>query len=82
MINQLALIHDEMGEVQTAADLYRRYVAVEGAREQMEKFDPSLVDNELIFPTEETLSTTHSFAALKDGKRRQYEGDFADVIGG
>ena len=55
---------------------------VKGAQEAMEKVDPSLVDNELIFPTEETLSTTHSFMALKEGKQRQYQGDFADVIGG
>ena len=47
----------------------------------MEKVDSSLVDNELIFPTEETLSTTHSFMALKEGKQRQYQGDIADVIG-
>jgi spermidine/putrescine transport system substrate-binding protein len=55
---------------------------VKGAQEAMEKVDSSLVDNELIFPTEETLSTTHSFMALKEGKQRQYQGDFADVIGG
>ncbi len=29
---------------------------VEGAREEMEKIDPSLVDNKLIFPDEETLA--------------------------
>jgi spermidine/putrescine transport system substrate-binding protein len=55
---------------------------VKGAQEAMEKVDDTLVDNELIFPTEETLATTHSFMALKEGKQRQYQGDFADVIGG
>ena len=55
---------------------------VKGAKEAMEKVDSSLVDNELIFPTDETLSTTHAFMALKEGKQRQYQGDFADVIGG
>ena len=55
---------------------------VKGAQEAMEKVDPSLVDNELIFPTDATLSTTHAFMALKEGKQRQYQGDFADVIGG
>ncbi len=29
---------------------------VEGARQEMEKIDPSLVDNKLIFPDEKTLS--------------------------
>ncbi len=55
---------------------------VKGAKEAMEKVDSSLVDNELIFPTDETLATTHSFMPLKEGKQRQYQGDFADVIGG
>jgi spermidine/putrescine transport system substrate-binding protein len=72
-------------EPEVAAKLaaYVWYICpVKGAKEAMEKVDSSLVDNELIFPTEETLSTTHSFMALKEGKQRQYQGDFADVIGG
>jgi spermidine/putrescine transport system substrate-binding protein len=52
---------------------------VKGAKEAMEKVDPSLVDNELIFPTDETLSTTHAFMPLKEGKQRQYQGDFQDA---
>jgi spermidine/putrescine transport system substrate-binding protein len=55
---------------------------VKGAQEAMEKVDPSLVDNELIFPTEETLSVTHSFQALEGKKDREYRGAFADAIGG
>ena len=38
---------------------------VEGAREEMEKIDPSLVDNQLIFPDEDTLSKTFDFMALR-----------------
>ena len=34
---------------------------VEGAKEAMEKIDPSLVDNELIFPGEETLAKAKDF---------------------
>jgi spermidine/putrescine transport system substrate-binding protein len=54
---------------------------VKGAQAAMEKIDPSLVDNELIFPTDKTLSVTHAFAALDEKKRRGYEGAFTKVIG-
>ncbi|WP_228373166.1 polyamine ABC transporter substrate-binding protein [Demequina silvatica] len=54
---------------------------VEGAREEMEKIDPSLVDNPLIFPTEEFLASTHGFMALEEYQIREYEGAFSDVTG-
>ena len=55
---------------------------VEGAREEMEKIDPSLVDNQLIFPDEDTLSKTFDFMALSENQITQYEGDWSDVTGG
>ncbi len=55
---------------------------VEGAREAMEKVDASLVDNELIFPTSDTLSKTHSFMALDETTGRTYESAFQQVTGG
>ncbi len=55
---------------------------VEGAREEMEKIDPSLVDNQLIFPDEDTLSKTFDFMALDENQIKQYEGDWSDVTGG
>ena len=55
---------------------------VEGAREAMESIDPTLVDNPLIFPTEEYLASTHAFMALEEYQIREYEGEFADVSGG
>jgi len=55
---------------------------VEGAKEEMEKVDPSLVDNNLIFPSEDFLATTHDFMALDEKTRQQYEKDFQQVIGG
>ena len=55
---------------------------VQGAREEMEKIDPSLVDNQLIFPDDETLAVTMDFMALDEAKITQYEGEFADVTGG
>ncbi len=72
-------------EPEVAAKLaaYVWYICpVKGAQEAMEKVDPSLVDNQLIFPSAESLKTMHSFMALEEFQIRAYEGDFADVIGG
>jgi spermidine/putrescine transport system substrate-binding protein len=70
-------------EVAAKLAAYVYYICpVQGAQEAMEKLDPSLVDNELIFPTEKTLSVTHAFMALDEKKERTYQGAFADVIGG
>ena len=55
---------------------------VKGAREAMEQVDPSLVDNELIFPSDEALAATFDFMPLDDRQTTQYEGEFADVTGG
>jgi len=53
---------------------------VEGAQAEMEKIDPSLVDNPLIFPTADFLAATHSFMALSEADASAYEKDFTDVI--
>lgn len=55
---------------------------VEGAREEMEKIDPSLVDNTLIFPDKETLAQTWAFMPLDDRQITEYEKDWSDVTGG
>ena len=54
---------------------------VEGAQEAMEKVDPSLVDNPLIFPDDEFLANAYNFMGLDDTTRQQYDKDFARVIG-
>jgi spermidine/putrescine transport system substrate-binding protein len=54
---------------------------VEGAKEAMEKIDPSLVDNELIFPTEELLSNAKGFMGLDQKTEQKYQKQFASVIG-
>lgn len=70
-------------EVAAKLAAYVWYICpVKGAQEAMEKVDPSLVDNQLIFPSAESLKTMHSFMALEEFQIRAYEGDFADVIGG
>jgi spermidine/putrescine transport system substrate-binding protein len=55
---------------------------VEGAQQEMEKIDPSLVDNTLIFPDDKMLSVTWGFMALDDQQIVEYERDFANVTGG
>ncbi|NYD42394.1 polyamine ABC transporter substrate-binding protein [Nocardioides panaciterrulae] len=55
---------------------------VKGAQQEMEKIDPSLVDNQLIFPDDSMLSVTWGFMALDDKQIVEYERDFANVTGG
>jgi spermidine/putrescine transport system substrate-binding protein len=55
---------------------------VKGAQQEMEKIDPSLVDNQLIFPDEDTLAKTFDFMALTETQITAYEGDWSDVTGG
>jgi len=54
---------------------------VEGAQEAMEKIDPSLVDNPLIFPDEAFLANAYGFMELDEKTRQEYDKDFAQVIG-
>ncbi len=42
----------------------------------------SLVDNKLIFPSDEDLKDTFDFMALDDQQTKKYEGDWSDVTGG
>jgi spermidine/putrescine transport system substrate-binding protein len=55
---------------------------VKGAQEAMEKVDPDLVHNELIFPTDKMLSVTHAFMGLEEFKMRDYQKEYQDVTGG
>lgn len=53
----------------------------EGAREAMEKIDPSLVDAELIFPDDELMAKTFEFMPLDDVKAKEYDTDFSRAMG-
>ena len=55
---------------------------VKGAREEMEKIDPDLAANTLIFPDDQMLSNTFDFMPLDDKQTTTYEGDWANVTGG
>jgi len=54
---------------------------VEGAKEEMEKIDPSLVDSPLIFPTEDDLANVQVFRGLSPDEETTYSEAFQKVIG-
>ena len=55
---------------------------VKGAQDAMTKIDPSLAENQLIFPTAETLANAHGWMALDQKTEQRYQKQFASVIGG
>ncbi len=54
---------------------------VDGAEQAMEKIDPSLVGNPLIFPTAEYTADAWMFADVDPKKREQYDKLFNEAIG-
>jgi spermidine/putrescine transport system substrate-binding protein len=54
---------------------------VQGAQEAMQKIDPDLATNPLIFPDAATLAKTHSFKALTEAEDKKYAGKFETVRG-
>ena len=61
---------------------YVNYICpVEGAKEEMEKFDPSLVDSPLIFPTEKDLANVKGFRGLSADEETSFSEEFQKVIG-
>ncbi|WP_341719112.1 spermidine/putrescine ABC transporter substrate-binding protein [Micromonospora sp. FIMYZ51] len=61
---------------------YVNYICpVQGAQEEMEKIDPELAANPLIFPDDAILSKARVFMALDEQQEREYETKFQQVIG-
>jgi spermidine/putrescine transport system substrate-binding protein len=61
---------------------YVNYICpVEGAKAEMEKIDPSLVDSPLIFPTEADLANVKVFHSLTPDEETTYSEAFQKVIG-
>jgi spermidine/putrescine transport system substrate-binding protein len=54
---------------------------VVGAQQQMAKFDKSLVDSPLIFPTAADLEKVKSFRTLTPDEETKYNESFQKVIG-
>ncbi|MET8356457.1 spermidine/putrescine ABC transporter substrate-binding protein [Micromonospora sp. NPDC005171] len=61
---------------------YVNYICpVKGAQAEMEKIDPELAANPLIFPDEALLSKSKVFMALDEKQEKEYEGKFQQIIG-
>jgi len=72
--------YDPAVAAQVAA--YVQYITpVTGVAEEIEKIDPSLLENELIFPTEATLSQAKIFMPLTPEQQTTYEQTFQQIIG-
>jgi spermidine/putrescine transport system substrate-binding protein len=54
---------------------------VAGAKEELQKLDPELADNELIFPSDEFLEQGHIFRALDEDEETRYQDAFNAVRG-
>ncbi|HEU4492513.1 MAG TPA: spermidine/putrescine ABC transporter substrate-binding protein [Jiangellales bacterium] len=54
---------------------------VEGAQEAMTEIDPELAENQLIFPTQDTLAQTYLFRGLTEEEEQSYTQAFNTVIG-
>lgn len=69
-------------EVAAQVAAWVNYISpVQGAREAMEAIDPELVENPLIFPTEEFLANTHVFRTLEPSEEQEFNTEFQRVIG-
>ena len=72
--------YDPMVAAQLAA--WVNYICpVDGAREAMEKVDPSLVDAPLIFPDDDFLAQAFPFMSLDESTAKEYDRDFSQAIG-
>lgn len=61
---------------------YVNYICpVQGAREQMEKTDPALAENPLIFPTDDYLEHARIIRALTPDEESRYNTAFQQAIG-
>jgi spermidine/putrescine transport system substrate-binding protein len=73
-------VYDPVVAAKIAA--YVNYVTpVVGAREELEKDDPKLAENQLIFPSDETLAQLHPFPNLNEEDERQMNEAMQAVVG-
>ncbi|MHB1489512.1 spermidine/putrescine-binding periplasmic protein precursor [mine drainage metagenome] len=69
-------------EVAATVAAYVNYICpVVGAKDAMTSIDPTLVDNELIFPSASTLAKAHVFRTLTSDEETRYNKAFLATIG-
>lgn len=57
------------------------FCPVDGAQDAMKKIDPSLVDNQLIFPDEKSQNQMHGYMPLPPEQAQTYQAEFERTIG-
>ena len=68
-------------EIAAKVAAYVNYITpVEGAKEAMVKIDPSLVDDQLIFPNADTLAKVHIFRTLSQDEQTRYATTFQGML--
>lgn len=68
-------------EVAAKVAAYVNYITpVQGAKEAMEKIDPSLVDDQLIFPNADTLTKVQIFRTLTQDEQTRYSTQFQGML--
>jgi spermidine/putrescine transport system substrate-binding protein len=73
-------VYDPVEAAQITA--YVQYVSpVVGVREEVEKIDPDLANNPLVFPDEATLANTHTFANLSEEVEAEFDAEFSRIVG-
>ena len=73
-------VYDPVQAAQLTA--WVQYVSpVKGVRDEVEKIDPDLANNPLIFPDEATLANTRSFATLSEDVEADFDAAFSKIIG-
>jgi spermidine/putrescine transport system substrate-binding protein len=70
-------------KVMAAVEDYVNYISpVKGSKEELVKTDPDVANNQLIFPSAETLSRSHVFKGLDAKTEQKYNRQFQALIGG
>src|SRR6185312_2910566 len=68
-------------EVAAQVAAYVNYIPpVVGTKEAMMALDPELADNQLIFPSDETLKNTHVFRSLSSSEAQKYSTQFQAIL--
>ena len=68
-------------EIAAQVAAYVNYIPpVAGTKEAMMALDPTLADNQLIFPSQETLANAHVFRTLSGSEEQKYGSQFQAVL--
>ncbi len=73
-------VYDPVQAAQITA--WVQYVSpVAGVRDELIKLDPELAESPLLFPDDDTLARTKSFANLSEDVEAQYDARFSEIVG-